>query len=245
MNEKSPTFRADRLGRSPLARDGRACDDRDVVDRVEAPLALDHRAARESHWDAIYEDAQPDELGWYEPLPSTLALVTAHSDAPDGVIDVGGGASRLSAELLARGYRDLTVLDLSETALVRARHVLGPSACRVAWIHADVTRFEPARRWHLWHDRAVYHFLTDPHDQAAYHHAAASAVAPGGSLVLAAFALDGPDRCAGLPVRRFDQLGLAAEFADEFEFVDGASLRAMAADGDQRPYTAVVLRRRS
>jgi 2-polyprenyl-3-methyl-5-hydroxy-6-metoxy-1,4-benzoquinol methylase len=203
------------------------------------------RARAESHWDSIYEATSPDSLRWFEPVPSTLRLVLAHSRPADAVIDVGGGTSRLASSLLDRGYDDITVLDLSETALTRARLELDGRARSVEWMHADVTRFAPTRQWHLWHDRAVYHFLIDRVDRAAYRRAAAAAIEPGGVMVVSTFALSGPDTCAGLPVLRYDQLGLASEFADHFVLVDGASLHTAPDAGDQRPYVAVVLERRS
>ena len=196
----------------------------------------------EDHWDTVYEGQPTEALGWYEPEPSTLALVTAHSTPDSSVIDVGGGDSRLVAELLDRGYHDLTVLDVSAVALGRARDRLGPNARRVDWVHADVLSFVAERTWDLWHDRAVFHFLTTDDERAAYRAAATRAIAPAGRLVVAAFSTDGPEQCAGLPVRRFDVDSLPAEFAPDFEPVAvGPVTPSRPDEGDQRPYIGAVL----
>ncbi len=137
----------------------------------------------QAHWDSVYTANDLDELGWYEPRASTLELVTAYSTPADSLIDVGGGASPLAVELAELGYRDLTVLDISERALEASRTALREHAEVVTWIRADVTRFGPDRRWQLWHDRAVFHFLVEQDDREAYRAVAASAVEPGGVLM--------------------------------------------------------------
>ncbi len=193
------------------------------------------------HWDQIYADRPTEELGWYEPAPSTLALVTEHCAPEDPVIDVGAGTSGLTQALLALGYEDLTVLELSQVALDRARSRLGSRAELVRWIHADVTAFEPDRTWQLWHDRAVFHFLVDQEQRDAYRSTAHRALAPGGVLVVATFGADAPDHCAGLPVSRYDPDSLAAAFAPEFEVVSVETVGpASAVLGDQRAYIAGV-----
>jgi SAM-dependent methyltransferase len=163
----------------------------------------------------------------------------------DPVIDAGGGASLLAVELADLGYQDLTVLDVSAAALDRSRERLGSRSEAVCWIRSDVTEFVPNRQWQLWHDRAVFHFLVEEEARRSYRTVAASAVAPGGVLVVATFAPEGPEWCAGLPVRRYDCESLAAEFVPEFELVECRTLAPASAGGDQRPYVAVVLRRMS
>lgn len=197
----------------------------------------------QSHWDSVYAATSPEELGWYEPAPSTLELVTRYSTPADSVIDVGGGASLLTMELVRLGYRDLTVLDISKRALGASRTGLREHAEVVSWIHADVTRYQPHRRWRLWHDRAVYHFLVEKDDREAYRSVASSAVQSGGILIVATFAPEGPDKCAGLDVRRYDVAALAGEFAPEFDLIEGRRLIPVAGCGDQRPYLGVALRR--
>ncbi len=197
----------------------------------------------EEHWDSIYARRRPEDLAWHEPLPSTLSLVTAFSDPPDRVIDVGGGASTLAMELVRRGYDDVTILDISEQALCASRTGMRQHTGAVHWVHADVLEFRPDRRWRLWHDRAAFHFLVEPAQRDGYRDVATTAVAAGGTLIVATFAPGGPDRCAGLPVERYTVAALAAEFAPTFELVEGHELVPPSADGDQRPYVAVVMRR--
>lgn len=160
---------------------------------------------RRDHWEGVYSSKQPHEVSWYQPVPArSLELIRATGiplDAP--VIDVGGGASTLVDHLLAAGYGDLTVLDIAPAALAAARQRLGPHGGAVAWVAADVTVWQPPRQYRLWHDRAVFHFLTDAADRARYLAVLEAALAPGGDLVLATFGPDGPTRCSGLPVERY------------------------------------------
>ena len=196
----------------------------------------------EEHWNAVYGRRPTVELGWYEPDPSTLGLVIAQSTPGDSVIDVGGGDSRLVDALLDRGYGDVTVLDLSEVALERARGRLGARGQTVDWIHADVTGFAPERTWAMWHDRAVFHFLVTSEQRDAYRAAALRVIAPGGRLVVSTFSSEGPEQCAGLPVCRYDVDSLPAALAPEFELVTVGPLAAgPSAEGDQRPYIGAVL----
>lgn len=195
------------------------------------------------HWDSIYTGRPPTELAWYEPVPSTLALVRAHSQPTDSVIDVGGGASTLALELIRAQYDDVTVLDLSEQALAMSRSALWQHTGAMHWIRADLLDGPPGRQWRLWHDRAVFHFLVEPADRDAYRAALNESVVPGGTLIVATFAPTGPDTCAGLPVRRYSIGELAAEFVPTFEFVEGHELVPPSREGDQRPYVAVVMRR--
>jgi SAM-dependent methyltransferase len=197
----------------------------------------------QAHWDAVYEVDDLDQLGWYEPQASTLGLVTAYSAPEDSLIDVGGGTSPLTLDLARLGYRDLTVLDISERALEASRAGLRECVEVVSWIRADVTRFRPDRQWHLWHDRAVFHFLVERSEREAYRSVAASAVEPGGILIVATFAPEGPDKCAGLEVRRYDIAALAGEFVPDFDLIEGRMLTPVAEAGDQRPYVVVALRR--
>ena len=174
----------------------------------------------EQHWDAIYATTDRADLAWYEPEPSTLAVVTAHSTPDDPVVDVGGASGTLAIALARRGYRDVTVLDISERGLDASRAELWQHTDVVTWIHADVTAFEPARQWRLWHDRAVFHFLTEPADRAAYVRTLRGALASGGRVIIATFALDGPTTCSGLPVVRYDPLSLLGELGAGFALAD-------------------------
>lgn len=206
---------------------------------VPAPVG-----AGPGHWDEVWSHRAVDEVSWFRAEPATSVRLVDAAGLVTGsaVVDVGGGASTLPGRLLDRGL-DVTVLDVSSVALDVARRVLGERAEAVHWVVADVTTWHPSRRYDLWHDRAVFHFLVEPTDQDRYVAAAADAVAPGGALVLATFAPDGPSTCSGLPVARYDADDLAARFAPAF--VREASEREVhrtPAGGDQA-FTWVVLRR--
>ena len=164
-----------------------------------------------AQWDAAYSARAPETLPWADPGASeTLPDVLAALAPGDPVLDAGGGASPLAAELLARGLGPVTVLDLSPTALDRARAALGDRAADVTWIAADLRRWTPDREYALWHDRAVFHFLATDADRAAYVTTLAAALRPGGQAVIATFAPDGPETCSGLPVTRYAPEDLAA-----------------------------------
>lgn len=177
---------------------------------------------RREHWQGVYEGKDPTEVSWFQPRPeSSLALIDRLGLGPDArVIDVGGGASRLVDALLERGFRHLTVLDISEKALAHSRSRLGERAGEVRWIEADVTAADLPGPFDLWHDRAVFHFLTDAEDRAAYVQRLVNAVPTGGHAVIATFAEDGPERCSGLPVVRYTAEGLDAELGPAFALRD-------------------------
>jgi trans-aconitate methyltransferase len=199
------------------------------------------------HWNAVYLAKGADRVSWRqaEPAPSLAALNRFAPERSAALVDVGGGASNLIDALLARGWTDLTVLDLSDEALRQARARIGPAAARVRWLTADVTRWAPGRAFDVWHDRAVFHFFTEPDDRAAYRRALAAGLRPGGVLILAAFAFDGPDRCSGLPVRRWDAAGLAAELGPAFEPLADWREDHATPGGVRQRFTWTVFRRRA
>jgi len=166
---------------------------------------------KSEHWQKVYEKRAPSEVSWFQVEARTsLALIDAcqlSHEAP--VLDVGAGASTLVDGLLARGYTDITLLDIADTAFAVTRARLPDAPIR--YLVSDITRWTPDRTFTLWHDRAVFHFLTDDADRAAYRRALAAAVPVGGHVILATFALDGPERCSGLPVRRYSAVSLAQE----------------------------------
>jgi SAM-dependent methyltransferase len=178
--------------------------------------------ARRDHWDDVYASKAETEVSWFEatPAPSLELLALVGATPHSAILDVGGGASRLVDHLIAAGYEDVAVLDLSVAALAAARARLGAAAERVAWIAADVTAWTPPRAYDVWHDRAAFHFLVDPADQAAYRVRLRQALRPGGHAILATFALDGPERCSGLPVQRWDAAGLAEFLGPDFALVE-------------------------
>ena len=160
---------------------------------------------RKDHWEGIYGHKDETEVSWHQERPvMSLRLIEQAGVGPEApIIDVGGGASHLVDDLLAQGFSDVTVLDLAGAALAQARARLGTRADAVAWIEADATAWQPARTYRLWHDRAVFHFLTEPADRAAYLERLRTAVPAGGHVVIAAFGPEGPERCSGLPVVRY------------------------------------------
>lgn len=160
----------------------------------------------------MWTDRDPGEVSWFQDDPVTSRRLVAEVAGPDSaIIDVGGGGSKLVDHLLADGFRDVTVLDVSEAALDVSRSRLGGDATRVEWIAGDVADLRSGRRFDIWHDRAVFHFLVDADARERYRRAIAANVADGGHLVVATFGPDGPERCSGLPVHRYDLDALVAE----------------------------------
>jgi hypothetical protein len=180
---------------------------------------------RKEHWEQIYSDRNPLEVSWYQKEPAVSLRLIEHcelaKDAP--IIDVGGGASVLVDRFLDAGYSRLTVLDIASKSLAAARARLGTRAPRVEWIEADVTEFAPLHPFRLWHDRAVFHFLTEAEDRKQYVEALKQGLARGGHVVLAAFALGGPTRCSGLDIVQYDAARLMTELGSEFELIEQAS----------------------
>lgn len=172
-----------------------------------------------SHWENVYRTRHPREVSWFRPhLDTSLALIDALvPERTARILDVGGGASTLVDDLLARGYRDVTVLDLSETALDVAKARLGDAARTIEWRCEDVTSASlPAHRYDLWHDRAVFHFLTRADERAAYVRQVARSIRPEGHVVVATFGPEGPAKCSGLDVVRYGPDALRAELGDAF-----------------------------
>lgn len=200
----------------------------------------------QAHWEGVYRVKAERETSWYrEHLATSLTLVDGLAlDTATPVIDVGGGRATLVDDLLARGWTDLSVLDLSEAALAQARERLGAAGASVAWHVADATRAAlPEAHYGLWHDRAVFHFLVDDAARAAYVAQAARAVRPGGYAVIATFAPDGPEKCSGLAVRRYSAAELAAAFAPRFRLVRELREEHATPWGAVQAFTWVVLAR--
>jgi SAM-dependent methyltransferase len=176
-----------------------------------------------SHWDAVHGRGVGDAVSWFEAVPVvSLALVDQIQPAPASVVDVGAGSSRFADHLLQRGFDDVTVLDVSGAALEAVRRRVGGG---VASIVADVTTWTPQRRFDLWHDRAAFHFLTDPAQRADYRLRLRRALRPGGHVIIGTFGLEGPERCSGLPVKRYSARTLHAALGpDAFVMVDTRSV---------------------
>ena len=177
---------------------------------------------QKSHWENIYSTRAADAVSWFQPhAEMSLRLVRQAGVGPRArVIDVGGGASTLVDDLLAEGFPQPTVLDLSGAAIATAQRRLGERASEVTWLEADITRASlPENAYDIWHDRAVFHFLTDPADRAAYVRTVLHAVKPGGHVIVATFAEDGPLKCSGLPIVRYSADALHAQFGAPFELI--------------------------
>jgi len=176
-----------------------------------------------AHWETIYRTKRPDEVSWFQRAPRiSLDLIRrVATDPTASIIDVGGGASTLVDGLVAAGYGDVTVLELSSAALDQARRRLGAAVARVRWVEADVLATElPQAAFDVWHDRAVFHFLTSPADRARYVTQVRRAMRSGGHVIVATFAHDGPTKCSGLPVARYTPDGLHGEFGAGFRLLD-------------------------
>lgn len=200
-----------------------------------------------AHWQQIWVSSQASDVSWYEPTASqSLKQILASGIGRErAVIDVGGGASTLVDGLLDAGFDDITVIDLAEEGMAQARHRLGAAAAAVHWQRADVTELALGRRFSLWHDRAVFHFLTGARERAAYKVALLSHLAEDGQVVLGTFALDGPARCSGLPVQRYSHAALVDVFAPELVSVGLASQRHATPNGSGQAFTWVRLQRAS
>lgn len=198
---------------------------------------------RADHWDEIYGRRDREVLSWFQAEPTVSLQLIGSVTGPDAsVVDVGAGRSTLARHLLDRGYEDVTLVDISETALAAMAQELGG---RVATIRADVTAWTPPRTWDLWHDRAMVHFLTDQADRDAYVAALRRALRPGGHAVISTFAVDGPERCSGLPVVRYgpDEL-LELVGTEDFDLLAHRPEVHCTPRGGTQRFHAVLLRRR-
>jgi trans-aconitate methyltransferase len=180
---------------------------------------------RSQHWNTVYTTKAAESVSWFQAVPQqSLDLIGRATTATASVIDIGGGASRLAGHLIANGYGDVTVLDIAESALAASRLRLGDKAAHIHWIVADITDWQPARSYDLWHDRAVFHFLTAPADRAAYLAALRKATHRDSQIVIATFAPDGPERCSGLPVQRYSPQSLADTLGEAFALLEADSM---------------------
>jgi ubiquinone/menaquinone biosynthesis C-methylase UbiE len=202
---------------------------------------MDHR----EHWETVYRTKEPEQVSWYQ-AEATLSLrliehVAPHRDAR--IVDIGAGASSLVDGLLRAGYRHLTVLDLAANALAIAQQRLGPDAARVTWITGDVLSLPlPPAGFDLWHDRAVFHFLTAPSDRARYVAQLRRSVAVGGHVLVATFAEDGPRRCSGLEVARYSPTTLHGEFGADFRLLASERELHTTPSGSQQAFTYCLCR---
>ena len=177
---------------------------------------------RKTHWENVYSNKSPLEVSWYQ-KESALSLRLIRNtgiDHDEPIIDVGGGASTLVDKLCADGYKNISVLDVSAQALEHAKLRLADKACGVNWYEADVTEFNPPQQFALWHDRAVFHFLTAKEDRRRYVDVLKHALKPEGHLIIMAFAVDGPKKCSGLDIVQYDVEKMKAELGDSFNLLE-------------------------
>lgn len=199
---------------------------------------------RRQHWDTVYQTKADADLSWFQPSPAAaLALIDALRPLPQSVIDIGGGQSALAGELVARCVERVTVLDISHAAIERARTRHVPTAASIRWVVADVLVAGDLGTFDLWHDRAVFHFLTEADDRRRYVAAAAGTVRVGGHAIISAFAPTGPEKCSGLAVCRYDAPSLSREFGPLFVPVASATETHQTPWGKAQDFTYVVLRR--
>jgi trans-aconitate methyltransferase len=200
---------------------------------------------RQSHWQNVYLSKGEQQVSWTQadPQPS-LGLIEKFAHGRDAtIIDVGGGASRLVDALLAHGFAAITVLDLSEAALQSAQARLGEQGATVRWIAADATAWQPPQSFDIWHDRAAFHFLVEEKDRTAYVECLHAGVKPGGYAIIATFAPDGPEKCSGLPVQRYDPESLSRTIGSAFDLVEHQGHRHVTPWGAAQSFQYSVLRR--
>ena len=174
--------------------------------------------SKRGHWQSMYETKAEDEVSWFQERPAVSLCLIEEIGLPRSarIVDVGGGASRLVDCLIDAGHTNLSVLDLADAALAKARDRLGRRAADVEWIVADATHYTPESPWDLWHDRAVFHFLVEADERELYREALLRALAPGGHIIIATFGPEGPMRCSGLPTMRYGPDELCAMLGPGF-----------------------------
>lgn len=204
----------------------------------------DDAATRTEFWEGVHDSKDIDGVSWWQSVPElSLGLVDkAGLGLDEPIVDVGAGWSTLVDHLVERGYRDLSAVDLSTTALQTVRDRLGPAGAHVVLTVADVLDLRMGRQYALWHDRAVYHFLIEPDERADYLASLERSLRPGGWLVVATFGPDGPTTCSGLPIVRYTHTELAAQFPG-YELVGTAGEEHLTPWGTSQQFTAVLMRR--
>lgn len=199
-----------------------------------------------AHWERVWSACSPEEVSWHQRHPAlSLELIRATGAGPQAwILDVGGGASTLVDHLLAAGFERVAVLDIAPTALDLARQRLGERASGVRWLEGDVRRFVPPHPFDVWHDRAVFHFLTEKEDRAAYRAALECSLAAGGEAIIATFGPEGPTRCSGLDVVRYGPEGIASELGSGFVLIESLEERHRTPAGIEQRFVYGRFRRR-
>jgi hypothetical protein len=198
------------------------------------------------HWDEIYQASPEERLSWYQSEPGvSMELIGATGLSFDAaLIDAGGGASMLAGCLLDRGYREITVLDCSGRAMALCGNRLGPRAKEIAWITADIRSFRTGRRFRLWHDRAVFHFMVGEKDRRLYLDTLDACLEPDGLAIIGTFAMTGPEKCSRLPVRRYDAGSMAETIMPRFELISTRPEVHMTPSGSSQDFLFFTIRRR-
>lgn len=204
------------------------------------------KSDRGVHWEQIYVTKGLKEASWYQEVPEiSLELIEACELVPDaGIIDIGGGDSLLADYLLDSGYRDLTVVDISETALNNAKERLGDQADQVIWLVADAANFYPPRSYDLWHDRAAFHFLTNEDEALRYVYTAQCYLNEGGHLIIGTFSEEGPHSCSGLPVKQYSETSLSSIFEKFFEKIKCVYVDHTTPTGDKQNFVFCLFKKR-
>ncbi|TAF65707.1 MAG: class I SAM-dependent methyltransferase [Cytophagales bacterium] len=179
---------------------------------------------RKQHWENIYQHKTLQEVSWYQPTPETSLSFIAKATLPldASIIDIGGGDSFLVDELIAKGYQNITVLDISAGAIERAKKRLGEKATLVKWIVSDIVQFEPTEKYDFWHDRAAFHFLTTGAEIQQYIEIAQKAIQPTGKMLIATFSEQGPQKCSGIVIQQYSEAQLEARWQPFFQKIDCA-----------------------
>lgn len=201
---------------------------------------------RKEHWNKVYENKKATEVSWYEPMPETslnyIADCKLEKDA--AIIDIGGGDSFLAEFLIGKGYTDITVVDISENAIKRAKERLGEKADEITWIVADAAEFEPQRQYDLWHDRAAFHFLTEDTQVEKYLKNVKQAVKPGGYVVMGTFSETGPTKCSGIEIRQYSISDMQELFADGFTTMSCKNIDHETPSGGTQNFTFCSFRKK-
>ena len=175
-----------------------------------------------AHWENVYQTKRPDEVSWTQAIPETSLKTIQSWNLPKAaaIIDVGGGDSLLADFLLEQGYENITVLDISAAAIERVKLRLGEKASKVKFVVSNVLEFEPSEKFAVWHDRAAFHFLTDPNDIAKYVAITEKYIEPNGKMMIATFSTQGPLKCSGLNIHQYDAQSLQETFSKAFTLTD-------------------------
>lgn len=198
------------------------------------------------HWETVYQTKDTTKVGWFQTKPKVSIDLISGLKIPKNapVIDVGGGDGVLVDWLLEEGFEHITVLDISASALENSKNRLGESASKVRWEVCDILEFEPEGKFELWHDRAIFHFLTEPKDQQIYRRLVECAIHSGGYLLILTFSKSGPKSCSGLPVKQYDVSDLEEFFGDEFELVNSLNYDHITPSGAGQNYSVGLFRRK-